>query len=185
MDQEVVQFRQSHRRSTKGQQFKVRNSFGVYDCYKLIRKNHWYNLPRKVTEGEFYSIVRMVNNLLADNLALGIPVKLPSKMGMLELRKMDGGCSIVDGKLKIRYPIDWAETWKLWYEDAEACSQKLLKRDEQKYIYYTKYVKDKADYENKIFYQFVLNRGIKKTLKKNIKSGITDTLHYSETITKR
>jgi hypothetical protein len=67
--------------------FKVKGSVGVYDMYKAIRKHHWYNIGRPVTEKEFYGIIRGINNLLAEELANGQSVDLPDRMGRLELRK--------------------------------------------------------------------------------------------------
>lgn len=157
-------------------QAKVRGSYGVYDAYKHIRKNKWYDIGRPLKEHEFYSIVRKVNDLLADEIALGHTVTFPSRMGYLELRKVENGVSIADGKLKITYPINWEETLKLWFEDEEAKKEKTLVRDEDKYRYRVRYCKYDATYENKSFYQFDLNRFIRKKLKENIKSNKTDTL---------
>ena len=172
----LEEFKTAELKRGRKRDFRVTNSFGVYDCYKHIRKNHWYNIGRPVTEKEFYAIIRGINLMLADNLANGISVKFPEGMGMLELRKWERGVSIVDGKLKIGYPIDWQKTWQLWYEDPEAYRSKTLLRNEDKHTYSVRYLKHNANYENKTFYQFVLNRSIKKQLKDNIKNGKTDTL---------
>ena len=80
--------------SRKGCLGKVRNSWGIYDVYKSVRKHHWYNIGRPVTEKEFYSIIRSVNKLLAEEIALGHTVKLPQKMGKLELRKYEVGANV-------------------------------------------------------------------------------------------
>lgn len=172
---ELKEFKQQHT-STK-RNVKITNSIGVYDIYKHIRRNHWYNIGRPLKEHEFYTIIRSVNKLLAEELVLGHTVKFPEKMGCLELRKYEVGAFMKDGKLKITYPIDWGETWKLWFNDAEAHKQKTLLRHESPYHYTIKYLKDQAAYENKIFYQFKLNQKLKKQLSKNIKNGITDTLY--------
>lgn len=159
-----------------GRRAKVRNSWGVYDIYKHIRKNGWYNIGRPLKEQEFYSIIREINKHLAENIANGESVTFPHKMGKLELRKFEKGVSIVDGKLKNTYPIDWENTLMLWYSDEEARKDKILVRDEQKYVYKVRYDKYDATYENKMFYQFVLNRSIKQALKQNIDNRKTDTL---------
>lgn len=172
----LEEFVKSNKRSRKGILGKVRNSWGVYDCYKLIRKNHWYDIGRPVTEKEFYAIVRGVNKYLAENIANGTTVKFPQKMGSLELRKFKAGVSLLDGHLKNTYPIDWRGTWQLWYEDKEAFENKIVLHDEQSWLYRVKYNKDKANYENKCFYQFVLNRNIKVALKENIKKRKIDAL---------
>ena len=155
---------------------KIRNSWGVYDAYKLIRKNKWYDIGRPVTEHEFYSIIRSVNNLLAEEVANGSTVTFPSRMGKLELRKFQKGVSLVDGKLKITYPINWEDTLKLWFEDEEAKKNKTLVRNECDFVYHVRYDKYDATYENKSFYQFTLNRFIKIKLKDKILKGEIDTL---------
>jgi hypothetical protein len=155
---------------------RVSNSFGVYDCYKLMRKNQWYNIGRPLKEKEFYAIIRGVNKLLAENIANGKTVKFPKKMGVLELRKHKAGAFFVDGKLKINYPPDWSETLKLWYEDEEARRNKTILRLENPWVYSVKYLRFPATYENKMFYQFQLNTFIRRALKDNIKQGKIDTL---------
>lgn len=155
---------------------KVTNSWGVYDAYKAIRKHQWYDIGRPLKEHEFYSIIRGVNDLLAKDIANGKEVTFPSRMGGLELRKIQSGVSIVDGKLKITYPIDWLRTTRLWFEDLEARNNKTLLRNETKYIYHIKYNKFCANYTNQCFYEFKLNRFIKLALKENINKGKIDTL---------
>lgn len=155
---------------------KVRGSWGVYDSFKYIRKNGWYDIGRPLKEHEFYSIIRKVNRLLADEIANGREITFPWHMGSLELRKDIRGVSIVDGKLKNTYGIDWGSTLRLWYEDEEARNNKTLVRHEND-IFHIKYNKFKATFENKCFYEFETNRFIKLALKDNIKQGkITDTL---------
>lgn len=162
----------------KGQKsyFKIRNSYGVYNAYKDIRKNKWFDIGRPLTEHEFYSIIRAINNILANDIANGVQITLPYKMGQLELRKSKRGVRLVKGKLKNSYPIDWDKTVKLWYEDREAKNNKILIRKESKYVYYIKYSKFKARYENQSFYEFALNRSIKLALKNNIKNNKIDAL---------
>ena len=177
MEESFNEFKQKVIRKKGRPNFKIKNSIGVYDIYKKIRKNHWYNIGRPLKEGEFYAIIRGINQLLADNIANGITVKFPAKMGLLELRKQKMGVSIVDGKLRIKYPPDWSETLKLWYEDEEARKNKTVLRCKDPWFYSIKYVKFDATYENKSFYQFRLNTFIRRALKENIKEGKIDTLY--------
>ena len=161
-------------------ELKIRNSWGVYNAFKAIRKNKWYDIGRPLKEGEFYRIIRKVNNLIAKEVAKGNTVTFPMKMGKLELLKFEKGVSIVDGKLKVTYPVDWEETLKLWYRDKEARENKTLLRLEDKYVYKVRYSKKEATYENKVFYAFVLNRFIKRALKEKIKSGEIDTVYINQ-----
>lgn len=162
-------------RSTRNKA-RVSNSWGVYDAFKLIRKHKWMDIGRPLKEKEFYSIIRRVNNLYAKELAEGKEMLFPSRMGKLELRKFPVGVSLINGKLKNTYPIDWDSTVRLWYEDEESRGNKTLLRHEIPYTYHIKYNKFAANYENKSFYEFVLNRFVKRALKDNLQKGKIDTL---------
>ena len=172
------QFRNTVIRNVKGQRkFKVSGSWGIYDAYKLIRKHHWFDIGRPLKEKEFYDIVRQINKKLADEISIGTTVTFPSKMGKLQLRKEQRGVYFNDGKMKVTYPVDWHATLKLWFEDAEAREQKLLIRRNSKRVYRVQYNKYDATFNNKIFYDFTLNRYIKQKLKRNINNGIIDSVY--------
>ena len=156
--------------------YKITNSIGVYDIYKKIRKNHWYDIGRPLKEHEFYAIIRSINKLLAENIVNGETVVFPASMGKLELRKYPRGVSFVNGKLKNTYPIDWKSTNQLWAEDEEEHQKKTLLRYESPVVYHVRYCKEDATYENKMFYQFRLHQKVRKKLKENIVNGKTDTL---------
>ena len=66
---------------------KVTNSIGVYSAYKWIRKNKWLNIGSPISEHNFYSIIRKINNYLANELIKGVDINLPYKLGRLEVRK--------------------------------------------------------------------------------------------------
>ena len=157
--------------------FKVSGSWGIYDAYKLIRKHHWFDIGRPLTEKEFYDIVRQVNNKFADEIAKGTTITFPSKMGKLELRKEKRGVYFNEGKMKVTYPVDWQATLKLWFEDEEAREQKLLIRRNSKNVYKVYFNKYDATFNNKVFYDFTLNRFIKKKLKHNINNGLIDSVY--------
>lgn len=153
---------------------KVNKSLGVYTIYKWLRKRKWEDIGRRLTEHEFYSIIRKINNELAYNLSMGKDIKLPHRMGTIELRKINTYINFKDGKLHTNLPIDWDRTLKLWCEDEEAYKNRTLIKIEEKEIFKVYYNKSKADYTNKSFYQFSVNRDLKKTLKRNIREGKVD-----------
>ena len=153
---------------------KVKNSIGVYDIYKHIRKNKWYDIGQPITEHQFYTIIRQVNNVLADNLLKGNDIVFPNKMGRLEVRKFEPIIRFEDNKLTVRLPIDWDRTLKLWSEDEEAYKERTLVKMEEKEIFKVCYNKTRADFQNKGFYQLQINRDLKIALKKKIKLGNFD-----------
>lgn len=153
---------------------KVRNSLGVYDAYKWIRKNKWCDIGHPVSEHDFYTTIRQVNNLLAELILSGGDIVLPHKMGVIELRKYDTRMSIKEGKLVTNLPIDWDRTLKLWSEDEEAYKERTLIKMEEKETFKVFYNKRTANYENKSFMQFEVNRDLKRRLKQKIKSKAID-----------
>ena len=167
-------FRKKVLKLDKPRQHKVNNSLGVYDAYKWIRKNKWLDIGRPITEHEFYTIIRQVNNLLAENFLKGRDIVLPHRLGTIELRKYETKMSFNNGKLHTNLPIDWDRTLKLWAEDEEAYKEKMLVKVEEKEIFKVFYNKGKANYNNKSFYEFNVNRDLKKRLKQRIKEGKLD-----------
>lgn len=157
---------------------KITNSLGVYDAYKFIRKNKWFNIGRPLTEHEFYQIIRRVNNYLAEELVNGNDITFPNRMGKLELRKRNS-LPVIDknGSLKVTYAIDWDSTLKLWYNDEESFNNKTLVKLPERNIFRVKYNKDIANYENKSFMEFQINRDIKTRLKQKIKNNEIDAFN--------
>lgn len=170
------EFRDTVQKKKSQKKFKVKNSFGVYDVFKTLRKNKWEGIGTPLKEHTFYTIIREINSHLATELSKGETIIFPARMGRLELRKKCQGVSIVNNHLENTYPINWNNTIRLWFDNAIARSKRTLLRDENKTGYFVKYCKKFANYENQSFYQFSLNRFIKRALKENIKKGKVDTL---------
>ena len=171
MSKSYSEFNKNIRKVHDTREHKVTRSLGVYDAYKYIRKNKWFNIGRPVTEEEFYKIIRMVNQGLAEELVRGAEIHLPERMGDIEIRKKPSRLSIVDGKLVTNLPIDWDATLKLWYEDEESYRDKTIVRVENEEIFKVYYNKTTANYNNKSFYEFRPNRELKKELTKQAKAG--------------
>ena len=95
-------------------------------------------------------------------------------MGRLEIRKYTPKIYFDGNKVKTNLPIDWDKTLKLWYEDEESYKNKTLVKMEEKEVFKIYYNKNIADYTNKTFYEFNINRDIKIRLKKRIKEGNYD-----------
>ena len=168
------EFRKEVQKADKSRVHKVTGSLGVYDAYKYIRKHKWFDIGRPLKEGEFYRIIRGINEYLAEELSKGKEIKLPHRLGTLEIRKRPTRIAIVDGKLITNLPIDWDKTLKLWYEDKEAFDNKTLVRVESEETFKVYYNKQTANYNNKSFYEFSPNREIKRKLALRAKRGLLD-----------
>lgn len=154
---------------------KVNKSLGVYQAYKYIRKNKWFDIGRPLTEHQFYYIIRHINELLSDNLLEGKDLILPHRMGRIEIRKIDRYVRLDDkGNIHTNAPVDWDSTLKLWAEDDLAYKDKILVRTNDKEFFKVYYNKAKANYNNKSFYEFAVNRDLKLRLKHKIKRGNFD-----------
>lgn len=168
------EFRRKVLKLNKSRTHKIRNSLGTYDAYKWIRKNKWLDIGRPVTEHEFYTIIRQVNNYLAENILNGEDVVLPHRLGTIELRKYDNRVYICNGKVVDNLPIDWDRTLKLWSKDEEEYKKRTLIKMEEKETFKVFYNKRTANYENKSFMQFKINRDLKRNLKQRIKNKTVD-----------
>ena len=166
-------FRREVLKVDKSRVHKVKNSLGVYNAYKWLRKNKWLGME-PISEHDFYAIIRAVNKALAKSfLHLG-SIKLPLRMGEIILRKYHPSITSQDGKIKTNLPVDWDSTLQLWSEDKESYKKRTLIRLEEKEVFKVLYDKSKALYNNKSFYTLELNRDIKLSLKKQLKNGLLD-----------
>lgn len=171
-------FRRKVLKVNSSRKHSIKRSWGVYDSYKYIRKNKWFDIGQPLTEHQFYYIIRRINNILADNLVSGKDIKLPCRMGQLELRKYESYIKLNDGKIKTNLPIDWDKTLKLWAENEEAYTKRTLIKMEEKEIFKVYYNKISANYNNKSFYEFLINRDIKIRLKQKIKDRLIDSFLF-------
>lgn len=158
---------------------KITGSYGTYDAYKYYRKNKPKENKYILTESQYFNIIRSINKQLALNLIKGDIITFPHKMGSLILKKKEAKIYLKEGEIKSNLPIDWDSTIKLWYEDEESFTNKVLVRMEEKEIFKVHYDKTKANYKNKTFYTFNINRDIKLQLKNKIKNKELDTPYYN------
>lgn len=165
----------------KKRNYQITNSWGVYDGYKYYRKTKPKEAEYILKEVQYFAIIRKVNNILFDLLANGEDITFPCRMGKLELRKHKPKIKLDGNKVKINTPIDWNRTLKFWYEDKESFKNKIILKMEEKEIFKVHYNKNVANYPNKLFYQFKVNRDLKLKIKENIKENIIDAFSY-ETI---
>ena len=166
-------FRKEVLKVNKPRVHKIKNSFGVYDAYKWLRRNKWLDVGY-ISEHDYYAIIRTVNKALVDKFLITGSLKFPGRMGDLSLRKYPAIITLTNGKIKTNLPIDWDATLKLWAQDKEAYENKKLIRAEERELFKIFYDKSNAIYNNKSFYTLEPNRSIKVSLKKKLKKGLLD-----------
>lgn len=171
---EEQEFLNKVRKVKESRNHKVKNSYGIYDGYKFYRKNKPKDPKYVLTESQYFAITRKVNKFLAEALSKGEDVILPFRLGRIEVRKYESRITWDGKKVKSNLPIDWDRTLKLWYEDKEAFKNKTLIKVEEKEIYKVYYNRNIAEYKNKSFYQFNINKDLKRKLKQTIKEGSLD-----------
>ena len=159
---------------------KINNSYGSKDAFHYYRKIKPNDSKYVLTDCQYLKIIRLINDELRKSLIEGKDVLLPERMGRLELRKSKNSIKFVDGKLKTNLPVNWDATLKLWYNNPFSKNKKQLVRQETIETYRVYYNKNKANYNNKSFYEFSTNREIKVGLKKNIKLNKIDAFTYGK-----
>lgn len=166
MGREGMTFEQFKRLKTaKEHKYSVNNSYGVYDYYKYYR----HNRPKdksyyKMSEGQYYKLIRTVNEYLVDILFSNAQVILPNRLGELAIIRMPAKVTIQDGKLKTNRPINWDATIRLWFEDPEAEKKKTLVRWDTSEVLSIDYRKNDAIFHNRPYYEFKVIRKLKQRL---------------------
>ena len=174
----LIEFKKRVRRVTDTHIHKIRNSLGVYNGYKFYRKNKPKDKKYILSESQYFAIIRQINNHLVDEIVKGNEIKLPLRMGTIEIRKYEKKIKIDEnGKVITNLPVNWDETLKLWYEDSEAYKNRILVRRDEQEIYKILWNKENVNFNNRSFYEFAFNKELRMRLKHNIRKGIIDALH--------
>lgn len=168
---EYKEFKATINKVTGSRRHRIMDSLGMREAIAYYRKNRPIGNNNAVTSSQYYSIIRSINNLLVDKLLLDGELIFPNRMGKLEIRKWESIPKLKDGKLIYKAPVDWDKTLKLWYKDSEAYSNKTIIKTDEKWMYKIHYNKIIAVFNNKLFYDFNVNRNIKKRLKEMIKEN--------------
>lgn len=164
----LVAYKNSVKKVYTNHTYKIKNSFGVYDAYRYISRNKWLNIGQSISTKNFYLIIRTINKYYANELSVGNDVKLPHRMGRLEVGKANAFVRFNGNKIETNRRIDWNKTLELWYEDEAAKNRKQLVRVNSDVVFKLRYTKRRANYENKSYFRFAFTRKVKQALKENI-----------------
>lgn len=162
----------------KKHHFKIHNSYGTKDAYRWSLKHKC--IERNLSEKDFRKIINTINQSLQDQLLQGKDIVFPELMGKLEIRKCPTFVSLEGNGIKTNMTVDWDKTLRLWYEDREAYDNKTIIRCETKEKFKFHYNKQRAKYNNKIFFEFTPTRDMKLKLKKIIENQGFDALLFTD-----
>lgn len=154
---------------------KIKNSWGEYDYYKWLRKRGWKDIGGLLTEKDFYMLMSEIFSQISDRIAMGESLKLPYRMGIIELGKKNGIVKFNENGVYSNYQIDWQKTIKLWYEDKEAMQKKQLVKIVEKSIF-------KIGYFKKItpFIALFPNRALKQKIKNAVRNNEIDAFELKK-----
>lgn len=156
------------KRSTK-KNFKVTNSYGVDAAYKYYSKHVERGSPR-IGRSEFMKVISAVNAEIREYVAKGNDLRFPLMMGAIMFHKHTPRYEMKGNEITTTQFIDWKSTLDLWFEDPECYQNKQLVRYTTNKRYTVKYCQSMAEFKNKSFYEFHINRGLKNAIKTNIKN---------------
>lgn len=176
MNEDFEKFKRQISKVSQNRHHKVTNSLTTEAIFIQLKKQKL--IPRSISKKVFRMIVREFNLLLAEKLSQGDDIQFPYNMGRIELRKYKPVVKFKEGKLQNGMPVDWNSTLKLWYENPECRESKQLVRRLEKEVFKVIYNKSNADFNNKTYYDFQVNRDIKRSLKDKIKNKEIDAFKF-------
>lgn len=147
-----------------------KNYYNLRDSYKLYSKNSLKPIEIKV----YLQIVNGFMKFLMAKLFQTGEIIIPERMGRLQVIGKKIKARVEDGIIKGLAP-DWANTNKLWEEDAEAKQNKQLvfhfneETDGIRYKFF--WSKKNALISNKTLYNLRMTRTNKRALAQLIKEG--------------
>ena len=181
MKETLEEFREKIMRFSGTTVHKITNSWGVYDAFKFYRKNKLKDKKYILTESQYFAIIRKMNSLYREALLQDKDIIFPACMGGLYSYVRQRGAYLnKEGKIIITRPIDWKETYKLWYNDEEAFANKTVIRKEIDKACGVTYSRYKAYYTNMSFYKFQVHQDIITQLNKNVREGTVIPIHIKK-----
>ena len=155
---------------------KISGSKNTIDGLRYYRKIRPREKEFVLTDKEYLSIIREMNNLVVDYLIENKSIRLPAGFGKLEVVKYETKSWIdEDGRFMSTKKIDMNSTLKLWYDDEESRLNKTLVRYDDEFIFRFYYPQRGRMYKYNGYYSIRFNRNLQQKLKLAIQAGNYDT----------
>lgn len=156
---------------TENRHHRIKVHYGTGDYHKFFLSE---NKSCSIGRADFGSILKDYNGFIRDNISKrGLSYILPSRMGIIELRKKKAGVSVNDdGTIKNTMAINWLKTRKLWEESSEAKEKKIkirfVNEHSNGFVFKISYLRTEALFVNKRIYRLKINRLMKRQLSTSI-----------------
>lgn len=155
----------------KGTKHSHNTAFMLVDTYGSYKKE-----GGKLGIHDYRAVIRELNELIAEQLAIGKKVILPCRFGSLGARKIKKKLQFENGKITNTYSVDWGRTKKLWKEDEQAYKDKILVKLPTEYDYYVYWYKGDAKFKYKSIYDFKPVRSLKLKTRQYQMAGEMDAI---------
>lgn len=148
----------------------AKDHYGMRDYYNFFCKE---NPNINITAEKFNKIVSEFNKKVKNHLIDNLIIKLPYRLGKLEIVKKKRGVYIDEnGRVVNTKAIDWKATNELWNKDSKMREAKVLIRHNNNhtggYVFRVNYNKRDAVYKNKTVYFFKPVRNVSRSIKERI-----------------
>jgi hypothetical protein len=137
-------------------------------------KRYFKETEKPVELNTFIPIANEYMEFLMKKVLEGEEVTMPARLGTLFIQGVKKKLAFnKDGVPML--PPNWGETKKLWDKNPDAKATKkivyCLNEETNGVVYKLHWSKNRVPIENKLFYNFILTRGNKRAIHKEIKQG--------------
>ena len=176
MEQTFEEYLKEAKNVNSNRTHKITGSQNTISGFHYYRKIRPQEKEFVLKDKEYLSIIREMNNLVADYLVENKSIRLPSGFGKLEIVKHETKSWIDEnGKFISNKMIDMHNTFKLWHEDEEARLNKTKVRHDEEFIFRLRYPRNGRIFKYNGYFSIKFNRQLRHNLMLAIKTGNYDT----------
>lgn len=147
-----------------------KTNLNIRSSYKRYSKES----EKPVELKPFVQIANGYMEFLMKKVVEGEEVTMPVKLGTLFIQGVKKKLSFNKDGIPL-LPPNWSETKKLWERNPDAKATKkivyCLNEETNGVVYKLHWSKNRVPIENKLYYNFILTRGNKRLIHKQIKQG--------------
>lgn len=164
------EFRDSIKKVSTKRNHRIKNSYGVDNYYSYYRTHSTNKIDQKL----YRQILHQINLEIIEQLFYNKIFSLPKSLGTISIVKEPLRFCMYNNKLVSNRGVNWDRTLKLWYEDKDAYSNRVIVRKEYQNRFKFKY-RQCQSLKNCRYIRFIPNRYIKLKLQRLVSEEDYDT----------